>query len=523
MPRGVGNDHDLVGRFFMSHYPIQGFGKVLFVVEDVDAVMQVPLLPDAARTSASRTRRAARAPAPRRGLPVPPPEGVRFHRPPPRRAWSRSSRRSRASSAEATLDRGRCRSSPSPSRRPTARAASPLGAERDFTGMRRGSGSSSAGRRPTWRACARRWTCVSRELGRHALGRLQTMFAEDALPTPAAGSAPHGHDADAPATRARASSDPDGRVHGVDNLYVAGPSVFPSGGFANPVLTIIALALRLADHLKAKRAHDGGDHPARLSRRAPGWGAGPAFASACARTADLPAFRSRLFRDRVLDKGPIADFTRSYLARHPEERDPDDAGVEALRRRAGRRRRRRSSKRCALGHPGGLRGRADGEPRRLDALASPRSGSGASTSRSRPEATMKVRTMRLVDRLLGVPACALFTAVRKLRPGDGRPGGPGVRKILFVKLVEQGTTVLARAAFEAAAARVGREHVYCLTLEENRGILDLMGLIPPGNVLAVPGARRSRPRAASPARSAPRAAPASTPSWTSSSSRAPPR
>ena len=40
------------------------------------------------------------------------------------------------------------------------------------------------------------------------------------------------------------------RVHGVGNLFVAGPSVFPTGGYANPVLTIVALTVRLADHLK---------------------------------------------------------------------------------------------------------------------------------------------------------------------------------------------------------------------------------------------------------------------------------
>lgn len=39
------------------------------------------------------------------------------------------------------------------------------------------------------------------------------------------------------------------RVHGMGNLFVAGSSVFPTGGFANPTLTIVALALRLADHL----------------------------------------------------------------------------------------------------------------------------------------------------------------------------------------------------------------------------------------------------------------------------------
>ena len=39
------------------------------------------------------------------------------------------------------------------------------------------------------------------------------------------------------------------RVHGIHNLYLAGSSVFPASGYANPTLTIVALALRLGDHL----------------------------------------------------------------------------------------------------------------------------------------------------------------------------------------------------------------------------------------------------------------------------------
>ncbi len=51
-------------------------------------------------------------------------------------------------------------------------------------------------------------------------------------------------------TAATGVVDGNSRVHGIDNLFVAGSSVFPTGGFANPTLTIVALAHRLADHLE---------------------------------------------------------------------------------------------------------------------------------------------------------------------------------------------------------------------------------------------------------------------------------
>ncbi len=48
--------------------------------------------------------------------------------------------------------------------------------------------------------------------------------------------------------------DADGRVHGITNLYVAGSSLFPTGGAANPTFTLVALAFRLADHLRRRMA-----------------------------------------------------------------------------------------------------------------------------------------------------------------------------------------------------------------------------------------------------------------------------
>ena len=48
--------------------------------------------------------------------------------------------------------------------------------------------------------------------------------------------------------------DSSSKVFDIDNLFVAGSSVFPTSGFANPTLTIVALAVRLADHLKQQLA-----------------------------------------------------------------------------------------------------------------------------------------------------------------------------------------------------------------------------------------------------------------------------
>ncbi len=45
---------------------------------------------------------------------------------------------------------------------------------------------------------------------------------------------------------------PDLKIHGIDNLYIASCSVFPTSGSANPTFTLMALSLRLADHLVEK-------------------------------------------------------------------------------------------------------------------------------------------------------------------------------------------------------------------------------------------------------------------------------
>jgi choline dehydrogenase-like flavoprotein len=53
---------------------------------------------------------------------------------------------------------------------------------------------------------------------------------------------------------AHGTADPDCRVHGVENLYLAGSCLFPTGGHANPTLPAVALSMRLADHLGTRLA-----------------------------------------------------------------------------------------------------------------------------------------------------------------------------------------------------------------------------------------------------------------------------
>ncbi len=119
--------------------------------------------------------------------------------------------------------------------------------------------------RVDWQLCAadRRSMALStrklaEELGRMKMGRvkLEDWLVDDSLPWPQPlwagchhmGTTRMSHDQDSGVVNS------DCRLHQVDNLYVAGSSVFPTGGYVPPTLTIIALALRLADHLHQRYA-----------------------------------------------------------------------------------------------------------------------------------------------------------------------------------------------------------------------------------------------------------------------------
>ena len=102
-----------------------------------------------------------------------------------------------------------------------------------------------------------------------------------------------------------------------------------------------------------------------------------------------------------------------------------------------------------------------------------------------PTGTLPTTKLQLIDRWLGVPVCFLLTLARKLIAGSLPPAGPPKGRILFVKLAEMGSTVLAHTAIRRAVEAVGRENVFFVVFAENRFILDLLDLIPPENVFAI--------------------------------------
>jgi choline dehydrogenase-like flavoprotein len=91
---------------------------------------------------------------------------------------------------------------------------------------------------------------IHAEIHRSNLGSMTQLYGEEKIPIPIRGFRHH-----IGTTRMHLSPrsgvvDSECRVHGINNLYVAGSSIFPTGGYANPTLTLVALSLRLADHIR---------------------------------------------------------------------------------------------------------------------------------------------------------------------------------------------------------------------------------------------------------------------------------
>src|SRR5215471_20087222 len=113
------------------------------------------------------------------------------------------------------------------------------------------------------------------------------------------------------------------------------------------------------------------------------------------------------------------------------------------------------------------------------------------TDNERPRITrnlqlpVRISALQRIDRWLGIPLCAVLTLIRLLLEPTIRAFRGQVKRILFIKFAEQGSTVLAYPAIQRAIKMVGRENTYFVVFEENRFVLDLMKVLPQENVIIV--------------------------------------
>ncbi|MBI4929424.1 MAG: glycosyltransferase family 9 protein [Bacteroidetes bacterium] len=93
---------------------------------------------------------------------------------------------------------------------------------------------------------------------------------------------------------------------------------------------------------------------------------------------------------------------------------------------------------------------------------------------------MHPQTIRKIDYWFGQPICFLLSLFSSASNKVEKP-----KKIIFLKFIEQGATVLAYSAIKRAAELVGRENVYFCVFSNNRPILDIFDVIPEKNIITL--------------------------------------
>ncbi len=264
MPQGLGNAHDLVGRFFMEHLEI--VSGALFIVPGTSMKMY--------RWKYSETRargELAISEAQQReqgilnctlslwpGVPAEVRDRIetwdpaRF-RSPRRRGGNPTSSAPSPKPTEEVLQyslNARLEQAPNPNSRIV------LSTKKDATGVPRAN--------LDWQLLpidkqSIRTTCrlIGEEVGRIGVGRLQMLdWLQDpddtVWPRFLAAGWHHMGTTRMHTDPKQGVVDADCKVHGIDNLYTAGSSAFTTASTINPTLTLVALTLRLSDHIKAQ-------------------------------------------------------------------------------------------------------------------------------------------------------------------------------------------------------------------------------------------------------------------------------
>lgn len=100
---------------------------------------------------------------------------------------------------------------------------------------------------------------------------------------------------------------------------------------------------------------------------------------------------------------------------------------------------------------------------------------------------MKPETIRRIDLCVGKPLCFFLSCVRRIRRNkeESERKSHKIRRVLFIKFIEQGATVLAYNALYEAIDRFGKENVYFAVFEENREVLDILQILPEKNIFSL--------------------------------------
>jgi choline dehydrogenase-like flavoprotein len=105
------------------------------------------------------------------------------------------------------------------------------------------------------RTVCRSTELLAAEIARAGIGRMRTVVDDGPhWPDDLKGNFHHLSTTRMSDSPSRGVVDADCKVHGIDNLWIAGSSVFPASGAGTPTFMLVALALRLADHLKERHA-----------------------------------------------------------------------------------------------------------------------------------------------------------------------------------------------------------------------------------------------------------------------------
>ncbi|MFL5636082.1 MAG: FAD-dependent oxidoreductase [Gemmatimonadaceae bacterium] len=271
---GLGNGNDLVGRYFMEHFEMPSGELALADPQSTKtklyefAGLGGPPRGELALTAATQREHrilngTANVEAGNYGDQVPSTfqfiDTVMMNK---MRAWQKGGRKGPppirvAAAALAPRDKGpprfyhmmtRQEQAPNPDSRVT------LSAEKDALGMPR--------TKLDWRvteldkrSIRTFYQLLGREMGRSGTGRVQIkewLLSDDKTwPSFISGGWHHMGTTRMHTDPKQGVVDANCKIHGLANLYIGGASVHPTAGAANPTLTLVALSLRLADHLKA--------------------------------------------------------------------------------------------------------------------------------------------------------------------------------------------------------------------------------------------------------------------------------